>query len=80
MVDVYLYNLGVTNLREISYRAVLSNPYDLYSKDVFAAEIEFPAPIAIQGQIIDILANKYVEYYRKLHMQIQPNTQTETNK
>lgn len=80
MIDAYIYNLGVSNLREVSIRGVFANPYSLYDTDPFADEIEFPAPIAVQDQIIDILAAKYVEYYRKLHMSMQPNTQTETNK
>ncbi len=79
-MDAYIYNLNVTNLREISIRGVFANPYTLYPSDLFADDIEFPAPMAVQTQIIDILSAKYVEYYRKLHMTMQPNTQTETNK
>lgn len=76
--DIYIFNSEGNNLRTVSVRAIFADPYSLIETGLFSEDIEFPAPPAIQEMIIDRLTAKYVEYYRKMNMGYQPNTQTDT--
>jgi hypothetical protein len=75
----YIGNTDTTNMRFITVIGVFENPYSVLDNGLFHGDLEFPAPMHIQSKIIDTLTAKYIDYYRKLHMQNQPNTQTETN-
>ncbi|MCK5787963.1 MAG: hypothetical protein KAH32_03120 [Chlamydiia bacterium] len=78
MYDVYLFNLGkYNNLQFLSIDAIFDNPYDLLKTDYYDqfASTEFYAPKYVQTKIIDSLTQKYVNYYRQLHMPMSPNTQ-----
>jgi len=78
MYDVYLFNLGkYSNLKFISLDILLDNPYDLLKTDYFEqfSAAEFYAPMFIQNEIINQLSQKYINYYRQLHMTQKPNTQ-----
>jgi hypothetical protein len=49
--------------------ALFDNPYDLLNTeyyDQFASE--FYAPSYVQMEVIDTLTQKYVNYYRQMHM------------
>jgi len=77
--DSYLFNIEGNNLQEISVRGVFLNPLSIMEEQgMFVDDVEFPAPLAVQEMIIDRLTAKYVEYYRKMNMGYQPNTQTDT--
>jgi hypothetical protein len=39
------------------------------------ASAEFYAPSYVQMEVIDTLTQKYVNYYRQMHMNPKPNTQ-----
>jgi hypothetical protein len=78
--DVYFFNIDGSGLRKISARAIVADPIAVLEADgIFGAEEEFPAPQAIQDQIIDALTRKYITYYRQLRQGSQPNTQTDIN-
>jgi len=76
--DVFLFNMGKYNaIKFISMDVLLDNPYDLLGTE-YAAQFsssEFFAPLFVQEEIIDKLTQKYVNYYRQLHMQPKPNIQ-----
>lgn len=78
LYDVFLFNLGKYNgLRYISIDVLLDNPYDLYNTPYFEqfSSSEFYAPKIIQEAVIDKLSQKYINYYRQLHMNPKSNTQ-----
>jgi hypothetical protein len=78
LYDVFLFNMSkYNNIKFLSMDILLDNPYDLLGTDYFEqfASSEFYAPLYIQEEIIDRLTQKYVNYYRQLHMQQAPNTQ-----
>ena len=76
-LDTYYFKLGDYGIREVSIRAIFSNPHDLLVNSLFASTQEYPAPPSVQQMIIDRLTAKYVEYYKKLNLNYQPNTQTD---
>lgn len=78
LYDVFLFNMGKYNtIKFLSMDVLLDNPYDLLATPYYNqfAEAEFYAPLLVQEEIIDKLTQKYVNYYRQLHMQIKPNVQ-----
>jgi len=78
LFDVYLFNTGkYNNMNFISIDANFDNPYDLLKTNYYEqfASAEFYAPFYIQSEVIDTLTQKYVNYYRQLHMTPKPNTQ-----
>jgi len=78
MYDVYFFNMGkYNNLKFVSVVALFENPESLYHSE-YAAQLEsseFFAPDMIQKEVIDSITQKYVNYYRQLNRQIEPNTQ-----
>ena len=78
LFDVYLFNLGkYSRLKYISIDILLDNPYDLLNTpyyDQFSYS-EFYAPMVVQEAVIDKLSQKYINYYRQLHIKQKPNTQ-----
>ena len=78
MYEIYFFNLGkYNNLKFVSISALFENPYEILNTpyaDQFSTA-EFYAPIMIQSQVIDILTQKYINYYRQLNTPVQPNTQ-----
>jgi hypothetical protein len=46
------------------------NPYDLLNTEYYDqfASAEFYAPSYVQMEVIDTLTQKYVNYYRQMHM------------
>jgi len=78
-LPVYLFNLGPAPFRYLTVRAVFDDPVKvLEEKDgVYAGEQEFPAPLGVQENIIDVLSDKYITYYRKLAHPNEPNDQTD---
>jgi hypothetical protein len=78
MHDVFLFNMGKYNaLQFISMDALFDNPYDLLNTEYYDqfASAEFYAPSYVQMEVIDTLTQKYVNYYRQMHMNPKPNTQ-----
>jgi hypothetical protein len=78
LYDVYLFNMGKYNgMQFISIDALLDNPYDILKTDYYAqfSASEFYAPQAVQSKVIDVLTQKYVNYYRQLNTPMKPNTQ-----
>lgn len=78
LYDVYLFNLGKYNgFQFISIDAVFDNPYDIQKTEYYEqfSSSEFYAPMAVQSKVIDILTQKYVNYYRQLHTPMKTNTQ-----
>lgn len=78
MHDVFLFNLGKYNSLEfISIDAIFDNPYDLLNTPYYEqfSSSEFYAPLYLQKEIIDRLTQQYVNYYRQMHLNKQPNTQ-----
>ncbi len=78
-VPVYLFNLGPAPFKYVTVRAIFDDPVKVMEdKDgVYAGEAEFPAPLGVQENIIDILSDKYITYYRKLAHPNEPNDQTD---
>lgn len=78
MYDVYFFNMGkYDNLKFVSIVALFENPETLLNteySDQFT-DAEFYAPSMIQKEVIDSITQKYVNYYRQLNRQIEPNTQ-----
>jgi len=78
MYDVYFFNMGkYSNLKFVSIVALFENPEALYNteyRDQFT-DAEFFAPSLVQKEVIDSITQKYVNYYRQLNRQIEPNTQ-----
>jgi hypothetical protein len=64
-------------LQFISMDALFDNPYDLLNTEYYDqfASAEFYAPSYVQMEVIDTLTQKYVNYYRQMHMNPKPNTQ-----
>ncbi|MCK5788269.1 MAG: hypothetical protein KAH32_04695 [Chlamydiia bacterium] len=78
MYDVYFFNMGkYNNLKFVSIIALFENPDTLMNSEYGEQfrDSEFFAPSMIQKEIIDTLTQKYVNYYRQLNRQIEPNTQ-----
>jgi hypothetical protein len=74
----YIFNIGPSGLQFVSARAIFADPVGILEADgLFGTDEEFPAPMAIQGMIIDRITQKYVMYYKQLNNPIQPNTQTD---
>ena len=78
MHDVYLFNLGAyNNLKFVTITALYENPYQWLNtpyREQFGLS-EFYAPMTIQNQVINVLTQRYVNYYRQLNVPLQPNTQ-----
>jgi hypothetical protein len=57
-------------LQFISMDALFDNPYDLLNTEYYDqfASAEFYAPSYVQMEVIDTLTQKYVNYYRQMHM------------
>jgi hypothetical protein len=57
--------------------ALFDNPYDLLNTEYYDQFVsaEFYAPSYVQMEVIDTLTQKYVNYYRQMHMNPKPNTQ-----
>ncbi len=78
--DLYFFNIEGSGLRKVSSRAIYADPIAILEADgVFGDEEEFPAPMKVQGQIIEALTRKYITYYRQMTQTSQPNTQTDIN-
>lgn len=78
LFDVFLFNTGKYNgMQFISIDAVFDNPYDILKTDYYEqfSAAEFYAPQAVQAKVIDVLTQKYVNYYRQLNTPMKPNTQ-----
>lgn len=78
LYDVFLFNIGKYNgFQFISMDAIFDNPYDIQKTEYYEqfSSAEFYAPMAVQSKVIDILTQKYVNYYRQLHSPMKPNTQ-----
>jgi hypothetical protein len=78
LYDVFLFNLGKYNgIQFISIDALFDNPYDILKTEYYAqfSAAEFYAPQAVQAKVIDVLTQKYVNYYRQLNTPMKPNTQ-----
>ena len=78
LYDVFLFNLGkYSGLRYISIDALFDNPYDILKTEYYEqfASSDFFAPMIIKEAVIDKITNKYINFYRKLHMNQKPNTQ-----
>jgi hypothetical protein len=62
-------------LQFISMDALFDNPYDLLNTEYYDqfASAEFYAPSYVQMEVIDTLTQKYVNYYRQMHMNPKPN-------
>jgi len=78
-LPVYLFNLGPTPFKYITVRAIFDDPVRVIEEfdELYAGEVEFPAPLGIQEMIIDMLADKYITYYRKLAHPNESNDQTD---
>ena len=64
-VPVYLSNLGPAPFKYITLRAILDDPVKLLQDDGFYIDDEeFPAPLAIQSMIIELLSNRFIKYYK----------------
>jgi len=78
MYDIFFFNMGkYNNLKYISIVALYENPYTLLNTE-YASQFEnseFYAPAVIQSKIIDVMTQKYVNYYRQLNTPNEPNTQ-----
>jgi hypothetical protein len=75
---MFSFNMGKYNaLQFISMDALFDNPYDLLNTEYYDqfASAEFYAPSYVQMEVIDTLTQKYVNYYRQMHMNPKPNTQ-----
>jgi hypothetical protein len=61
-------------LQFISMDALFDNPYDLLNTEYYDqfASAEFYAPSYVQMEVIDTLTQKYVNYYRQMHMNQNP--------
>lgn len=78
MFTLFLFNLGKYNaLKYLKLRAVFDNPNKVGSLDPNNQYKEYAAPGHIQLNIIDILTEKYVRYYRQLNIPNITNTQTD---
>lgn len=78
LFDVFLFNTGKYNaLQFISIDAIFDNPYDILKTDYYEqfSGTEYYAPTVVQARVIDLLTQKYVNYYRQLNTPIKPNTQ-----
>jgi hypothetical protein len=78
MACMIFFNMGKYNaLQFISMDALFDNPYDLLNTEYYDqfASAEFYAPSYVQMEVIDTLTQKYVNYYRQMHMNPKPNTQ-----
>lgn len=78
MFDVFLFNLGKYNsLKFVTLDAIFDNPYNLLETEYFdqVANSEFYAPAIIQDEVIKILSQRYIQYYRQLHQSPKINTQ-----
>lgn len=78
MHDVFLFNLGKYNeLKFISIEAMFDNPNNILKTPYYEqfSSSEFYAPGYIQQEVIDTITQKYVSYYRQLHLSQKPNTQ-----
>jgi hypothetical protein len=53
--------------------ALFDNPYDLLNTEYYD-QFEFYAPSYVQMEVIDTLTQKYVNYYRQMHMNQNPNS------
>jgi hypothetical protein len=68
---MFSFNMGKYNaLQFISMDALFDNPYDLLNTEYYDqfASAEFYAPSYVQMEVIDTLTQKYVNYYRQMHM------------
>jgi hypothetical protein len=80
---MFSFNMGKYNaLQFISMDALFDNPYDLLNTEYYDqfASAEFYAPSYVQMEVIDTLTQKYVNYYRQMHMNPKPNTQQAWNR
>jgi hypothetical protein len=71
MHDVFFNLIWKYNaLQFISMDALFDNPYDLLNTEYYDqfASAEFYAPSYVQMEVIDTLTQKYVNYYRQMHM------------
>jgi hypothetical protein len=78
MSEIFFFNLdNYENLKYVSLTALFEDPYkwlETEYKDQFISS-EFYAPKALQSQVIAVLTQKYVNYYRQMNTPLQPNTQ-----
>ena len=78
MFTIYLFNFGKFNaLKWLKIRAVFESPNKVSSLDPTSKYKEYSAPGHVQNQIIDMLTEKYVRYFRQLNIPQTPNTQSD---
>lgn len=77
-VDAYFFGLDGSLLKNMAVRIIAENPIAILEEDgVFGEDEEFPAPGAIQDDIIDTITKRYVYYYKQLNQPNEPNTNTD---
>lgn len=80
MVDVYLFGLTGSLLSQLACRVIAEDPIAILEGDgIFGDDEEFPAPGAMQDDIIDIISKRYIYYYKQLNQVNEPNTNTDIN-
>lgn len=80
LVTGFLYNMGkYKDKKYLTVRGIFDNPLKIDMEDCCTEILkdEFPAPLEMQGLIIQTLVNRYIELYRKANIPDFPNTLTD---
>lgn len=73
LIKIRFYNLGESAaMTKLAVRAIFADPVKILLKDNLLGTREFPSPLAIQQQIIDVISEKYIKYYKQLNLGNQP--------
>jgi hypothetical protein len=77
-VPVYITNIDPVPFKYITVRAIFDDPVRILQEDGYYIDNEeFPAPLAIQDAIIDLLSKKYIQYYKNMNRPNEFNDQTD---
>jgi len=77
-ITVYIANTGPASFRYITVRAIVDDPVKLLQSDGYYVDSEeFPAPLAIQALIVDLLTQKYIGYFKATLRPNEFNDQTD---
>ena len=72
-IKIRFFNLNeAASMKKLAVRAVFADPVKLLLQDNLLGTREFPSPLAVQQQIIDVISEKYIKYYKQLNLGNQP--------
>jgi hypothetical protein len=78
MHTIYFFNLGKYNsLKFVKLRGIFEHPGRVNNDKPSPFDVEYPAPLYMQNMIVDIITEKYVNFFRKLNIPSLPNQQTD---